>query len=129
MKTITTNKVARLAGLTAALALFAGATGTLAAGEIFTGKGGATLLLELNKGPTPYKAHVSAPKPMSCATCKEEIVQVTNVEHKGSALSVGAPTKSVLRHACSACRVTWTTVGHGKAKTEKATHACASCAA
>ena len=75
MKANRTNTLARLGGLTIAVALFGGAAGTLSAGEIATAKGGASRLLELTGRSVTLKSEPGNHKPMSCTNCKEEFVR------------------------------------------------------
>lgn len=129
MKAIRINRMARLAGITVALALFAGVMNVSAQNGA---KGGATKLLQLSGRSIQPKDEVSDYKPMSCGKCKNEVVQVRDTDSKGGAraLLTGAPlTKSVSRHGCDGCGVSWTVTGHGKAKTSVASHKCTSCGA
>lgn len=125
MKTNRINTLARLSGLTVALALFSGAAGALNAGEIPTGKGGATRLLELSGRLVTPKSEVGEYKPMSCAKCKDEHVSRVDWTARGA----NKPTITVARHLCDGCGNEWVVSGHGKAKTATASHKCTSCGA
>jgi hypothetical protein len=125
MKTNHINPLARLAGITMAVALFGGAAGTLNAGEIPTAKGGASKLLELTGRPVTLKSEPRDYKPMSCTNCKDEFVRRVDWSVRGA----NKPTIIVANHLCGGCDTTIATVGHGKAKTTAAVHKCTSCGA
>ena len=119
--------MARLTGMTIALALFAGIAGTAHAQN--GAKGGASQLLQLSGSWVTAKSEPSGYKPMSCAKCRNEVVQVRDIDSKGArALLTGAPpTKTVSRHGCDGCGTDWKVVGHGKASVSVASHKCTSC--
>jgi hypothetical protein len=125
MKTNRSSTLARLGGLTIAVALFGGAAGTLSAGEIPTGKGGASRLLESIGRPVTLKSEPGNYKPMSCTNCKDEFVRRDDWSARGA----NKPTVIVANHLCGGCHTTIATVGHGKAKTTAAVHKCAGCGA
>lgn len=121
------NLTARLTGVAIAITLFAGVASVSAQNGA---KGGATKLLQLSGSPVTPKSKPSDYKPMSCAKCNDEVVQVRDTDSKGGAraLLMGAPlTKSVSRHGCEGCGTDWNVVGHGKAKVSVASHKCTSC--
>ena len=126
-----TNRINRWAWLAVALALFAGTAGELRAQN--GAKGGATKLLELsNRAVTAKAEQPNDYKPMSCAKCTDEVIQVRDTDSKGGARALvsGAPlTKTVARHGCNGCGTDWAIVGGGKAKQSVATHKCTSCGA
>jgi hypothetical protein len=123
MKTNSINPLARLCGLT--IAMVGGASIALNAGEIATGKGGATTLLELSGRLVTPKVELAALKPMSCAKCKDEYVTRTDWTARGA----NKPTVTVANHLCGGCGNEWVVSGHGKAKTSTAAHTCTSCGA
>jgi hypothetical protein len=123
MKTNRTNTLARLGGLTIAVALFGGAASTLSAGEIPTAKGGASKLLDLTGRSVTPKSEPGNNKPMSCTNCKDEFVRRVDWSARGANKS----TVIVANHLCGGCDTTIATVGHGKAKTTAAVHKCTSC--
>jgi len=131
MKTIRINTTARLAGITIALALFAGVAAEVKAGG--DGKG-AIRLLELGRraqsAPAPA---VSEFKEMACPKCKDILTTQPDVTSRGlgarSLVAGGVPTQTVARHLCDGCGVDWTISGHGKAKVAVANHKCTSCGA
>ena len=128
MKTNHINRMARLTGMTIALALFAGMAGTAYAQN--SAKGGATKLLQLNGSLVTPKSELSVSKPMACSKCKNEVVQVRDTDSKGGAraLLTGAlPTKTVSRHGCDGCGTDWNVIGHGKDKVSVASHKCTNC--
>lgn len=132
MKTDRINTLARLCGITIALALLAGVVGMANAQEKGSARGGASKLLELNGPQVKPQSVPSDYKPMSCIKCKDEVVQVRDMDSKGGAraLLTGVPlTKSVSRHGCEGCGNAWVVSGHGKAKTSTAAHTCTSCGA
>jgi hypothetical protein len=125
MKTNRINTMARLCGLTATLVVFAGPAGALRAGEIATGKGGASTLLDLTGRPVTPRIEANENKPMSCAKCKEEYVTRVDWTARGA----NKPILTVARHLCTTCGSEWLVTGHGKAKTSTAVHKCTSCGA
>ena len=125
MKTNRINTLARLCGLTIALAMFGGAAGTMRAGEIPTAKGGASRLLEITGRSVTPKFEPSDRKPMSCAMCKDEYV--TRIDR--TARGASKPTLLVANHLCGGCGNEWVESGHGKAKTSTSVHKCTSCGA
>jgi hypothetical protein len=130
MKINRISTMARLTGISIALALLTGFSGQVNAQN--GAKGGATKLLEPNGRSFTRKVETSDYKPMSCSKCKDEVIQVRNTDSKGGArgLLTGVPlTKAVARHGCNACSVDWTVTGHGRARVSIATHKCTSCGA
>lgn len=125
MKTNYINTLSRLTGMSIALALFAGAAVTLKAGEIQTGKGGSSRLLELTGRSVTPKPGTSDHKPMSCAKCNDEYTSRVDWSARGA----NKPTIIVARHLCDGCSNNWVVSGHGKAKTTTAVHVCTSCGA
>lgn len=125
MKTNSTKTSAHILGLTLALAVLGGASSSLKAGEIATGKGGATRLLELSGRLVTPKVELAASKPMSCAKCKDEYV--TRVDR--TARGANKTTITVANHLCGGCNNEWIVSGHGKAKISTAAHTCTSCGA
>ena len=131
MKVRRINTLARWIGRTIALALIAGVAIGVKAGEIPTGKGGATKLLQLSGSSVTPKSEPSDYQAMSCAKCKDSTVAVTDTDSKGAGARTlvqgGAPTKLVTRHLCEGCANEWVVKGHGKAKQAIASHKCTSC--
>ncbi len=125
MKKNRINTLARTTGMTIAMALFASAAAVLNAGEIPTGKGGATRLLELSGRLVTPKIELVAPTPMPCAKCKDEYVTRTDWTARGA----NKPTITLASHLCRGCGNEWVVSGHGKAKTSTAAHTCTSCGA
>lgn len=125
MKTQRINSLARLTGLTIALALFAGVAGGASAQETGTAKGGATKLLQLNGSLVTPKAEPDNSKPMSCAMCKNEYLKTKDWAARGA----NKPYVTLVRHLCDGCADTITVTGHGKAKHDVVTHKCTSCGA
>ena len=117
MKLTRINTLARLSGLTTAIALFAGAIAIATAGEIPTGKGAAKLLMKPEGPVSP--AHRQA---MPCPECKDEYA----TRKAPTARGVTKPTITVARHLCQGCATTTRTVGQGKAKHDVVTHVCTS---
>jgi hypothetical protein len=118
MKTNRINTLARLCGLTIALASFAGISGIANAQE----KGATKLLLLSGRWVTP-KVELSDYKPMSCAKCKDESVRRVDWNARGA----NKPVITVGRHLCEGCGNKWAVSGHGKAATSRALHTCTSC--
>jgi hypothetical protein len=123
MKANRITTLARVTGMTIALALFAGVSGQLYAQN--GAKGGATKLLELSGGAITSQAEASNDKPMSCAKCKDEFVQRVDRSARGA----NKPVITVTTHLCNGCGTDWNVVGHGKAQVSVATHKCTSCGA
>ncbi|MBI3415265.1 MAG: hypothetical protein HY043_08090 [Verrucomicrobia bacterium] len=123
MKTNRITTMARLCGLIIGLALLSGASSGLRAGEIPTGKGGATKLLELSGRLVTPKVETAARNPMLCAKCKDELVTRTDWTVRGA----NKPVITVASHLCGGCGNEWVVSGHGKAKTSTAVHTCTSC--
>lgn len=115
MKTLNISKTIKLFALTLGVAFLAGA---VAASEVPSGKGGATLLVK----PQPLVSTV-APSQMSCDKCKDTYV----VQKDSSARGATKPDIRVSRHLCNGCDTTIATIGVGKAKTDVATHTCTTC--
>jgi hypothetical protein len=126
MKTTRINSMARLTGLTIALALLTGIAGNANAQELETTKGaGARRLLELNrKFPKPAPAE-SVYQPMSCLKCKDEVLKTKDWTARGA----NKPYVTIVRHLCAGCSDTITVTGHGKEKQNVVTHKCTSCGA
>jgi hypothetical protein len=120
MKTNRVNKLARLTGMTIALALFAGV-----ACAQNGAKGGATKLLQLNDRLVTPKSEAGDHRSMSCGKCKESFVERVDWSARGA----NKPTTTVARHLCDGCATEWNVVGHGKAKVNVAEHKCTSCGA
>jgi hypothetical protein len=94
---------------------------------------GAERLVKLNRPAAAPKSQAAAPTtaPMPCAKCQDVVQQVPDWSAKGGAVLMagGQPTKLEVRHLCEGCATAWSTVGHGKAKQDVATHTCTSCGA
>src|SRR5688572_25315643 len=125
MKTNRINTLARLSGMTVALALFAGIAGFANAQEMGSAKGGATKLLQLSGRLVTPKSGPSDHKPMSCAKCKDEYVRRVDWTTRGA----NKPTITVANRLCDGCGNEWVVSGHGKAKASAAVHKCTSCGA
>lgn len=125
MKTNRVDTLARLCGWTLGLALVAGEVFVLNAGEIVTGKGGATRLLELSGRLVTPKIESVTRHPMLCAKCKDKYVTRTDWTARGAS----KPTVLVASHPCGGCGNEWIVSGHGKAKTNLASHTCTGCSA
>ena len=125
MKTNRINKVARLCGLTIGLALLSGTSTGLRAGDIPTGKGGATKLLEVSGRLVTPRSESAVRNPMSCAKCKDQFVRRVDWTARGA----NKPTITVANHLCGGCGNELVVSGHGKAKTTTAVHTCTSCGA
>src|SRR6266496_3911870 len=123
MKTRLINATARLTGMTITLALFASMAVALNAGEIQTGKGGATKLLQLSGRLVTPKSQPSDSQAMSCAKCKNEFVKRLDPTVRGA----NQPAILFARHLCAGCGTDRALVGQGKAKREITTHKCGSC--
>ena len=128
MKTNRISKLARLTGMTVALALFASIGGLANAQEK-----GAERLLRLGGKLVEPKSAPSDYKPMSCAKCVETLVKVSDLDSRGLGArglmtrGSGLPTKLVAKHLCDGCGVEWRVEGIGKAKHDVTTHKCTSC--
>lgn len=124
MKTTRINSIARVTGLTIALALFAGMAGSARAQDLETTKGaGARRLLELNGRflkPSPVNPDY---KPMSCPKCQDEILKTKDWSARGA----NKPYVTIVRHLCAGCSDTITVTGHGKAKQNVVSHKCTGC--
>lgn len=118
MKTNRINRLARLTGMTIALAVFAGIGGLANAQEK-----GATRLLRLSGALVEPKSAPSDYKPMSCAKCKDGYMRRVDWTARGA----NKPTITVAKHLCDGCGTDWNVVGHGKAKASVASHKCTSC--
>ncbi len=118
--------MARLTGLTIALALLTGIAGSASAQDLETTKGaGARRLLELNrKYPKPAPAE-SNYQSMSCPMCKDEVLKTKDWAARGA----NKPYVTIVRHLCAGCSDTITVTGHGKAKQNIVMHKCTSCGA
>lgn len=126
MKTNRINTLARLTGMTIALAVFAGIGGLANAQEK-----GATRLLRVSGALVEPKSTPSDYKPMSCANCKDSFVAVRDTEVRGAGgkalVTSGSPRRIVAKHLCGSCVNEWVVKGHGKAKASVPIHKCASC--
>ncbi len=120
MKMISITKLARLSGMIAALALFTAGGHSTVAGEIFTGKGAAKLLMK-----SQTQTSAPAQRTMACAKCQDGYIQRTDLSTRGALKSK----TTVVRHLCGGCETTIITAGQGKAKQDVAVHQCASCGA
>lgn len=130
MKANRINKLARLTGMTIALALFTGIGGTAYAQN--GAKGGATKLMELNKVKTVGDIEalkVGDTFAMACAKCETIMVKQIVSTAKGAEVLAanGQPTKLIGKHLCTGCGANMEIVGHGKAKESKITHTCDKC--
>lgn len=129
MKVNSITTLARFAGMTIALALFAGVT-EVKAQEMGSAKGGGIKLLELSGRQVTPKSEASASKssdakPMSCAKCTDELSTRVDLSARGA----NKPAITVTTHLCDGCGTDWNVVGHGKAKASVASHKCTSCGA
>jgi len=122
MKTTRNNRMARLTGMTIALAWFAGVAGVSAQEGA---KGGATKLLELSGRLVTPNSRPSDLKTMSCAKCKDGFVSKVDWTTRGA----NKPTLTAVKHLCSSCGSDVNVVGHGKTKVSVATHTCTTCGA
>ena len=128
MKTNRINRLARLTGLTIALALFTGI-----AGEIRAQEKGATTLLRLGGKLVEPKSVPSDYKSMSCVKCADAVVHVPDLYSGGlgartmMAPANALPTKPVAKHLCDGCGVEWRVEGIGRAKHDVAVHKCTGC--
>jgi hypothetical protein len=61
---------------------------------------------------------------MPCPKCADVFTTEVNRQAKGGQFLAGTATQKVAKHTCTACQVTWTTMGEGKAKHAVATHKC-----
>jgi hypothetical protein len=127
MKTNATKPIARLAALTATLALTAGFAANAWAAETKTARGGASELLNLK--PITTRAEAEALKPgdaiaMACTKCKSIMVHnVTKERGQGTAkvMTVGE------KHLCPGCNTYIETVGRGKGAKNEIRHVCEKC--
>lgn len=120
MNTNRLNIMTSFAGLTLALALFAGTTTELKAQ---TTPKGATKLIELSgAGVTPQTEPARAVM-MDCAKCKDEVTQKVDRSARGA----NKPLVTVAKHLCESCATTIGVTGHGKAKRNVVNHSCGSC--
>jgi hypothetical protein len=83
------------------------------------GKGASKLMFSATTSQTQVQAASRNDSHMSC--CSDRYVAVADQSAKG--MRVGS-TKMVPNHACSSCQTKITSVGVGKAKTDKVTHSC-----
>ena len=68
---------------------------------------------------------VAAAPAMDCPKCADVLTTEVNRQAKGAEALAGAATRTVTKHACSACETKLTAAGEGKAKHTVATHKCA----
>ena len=84
---------------------------------------GGQKMLELNQTAvtaTP-KAVTTDSMTMACPTCKDEMMTRTTAMGRGAFMK----TTTFAQHACSSCRTSIQTSGHGKAKSDHVVHTCA----
>lgn len=125
MKINRINTLARLCGMTLAVALFAGIAGMANAQEKGSAKGGATKLMEVTGRAATAKADPSNYTPMSCPKCKNDFVRRVDWTARGAS----KPVVAVVRHLCGGCENDLVVSGHGKAKITTTVHTCNSCGA
>ena len=85
---------------------------------------GASLLMPAPKVKPAQTQTITGPSKvvqMSCSLCRDVPVVVVDRISKGSKHEERS---TVMSHQCPACETKITTVGHGKAKTDKAVHTC-----
>jgi hypothetical protein len=78
----------------------------------------------LNEQKAPAPQAVAALPAMACPKCVDVLTTEANRQAKGGQVLAGTATQKVAKHSCTACQVTWTTVGEGKAKHIVAAHKC-----
>lgn len=126
-KTITSK--GRALSLAAACALVLYAFADLQAADIE--KGGPRLMRLGRRAQAVEKSAKTSTdyKPMSCAKCRDVIVErpLTNVKGAIFLMAGSVPKEKIVRHQCEGCATTLAAVGHGKSKTEVAKHTCTSC--
>jgi hypothetical protein len=83
---------------------------------------GASLLMPAKTLTTASQPHNSSTQPaMACPRCKDGLATVRETNPKGMRV---ASVKSVPVHLCPTCETRISSVGTGKAKTDKVTHTC-----
>jgi len=108
--------------LALAIGLAIGDSGTATAATP-EGKG-ASLLMPAPKGKPAQLQTASEPSKvgqMSCALCRDVPVVVVDRILKGAKHE---ERKTVMAHQCPSCETKITSIGHGKAKTDKVVHTC-----
>jgi len=108
--------------LALAIGLAAGTPG-IAKAATPEGKGASLLMPTPKAKPAQIQTNTEPSKAgqMSCALCEDVPVVVVNRISKGSKHEERF---TVMSHLCPSCETKITTVGHGKAKTDKAVHSC-----
>ena len=131
MKTYSINRLARLTGITVAIALLTGIAGSVQAQYRAIGDDGITaspktrqLLDDYKRNHTPAAAPVDIPQ-MACPKCKDKVAKKIDWTARGANKS----TILVATHLCDGCGTEWNVVGHGKAKVAVAAHKCTGCGA
>ena len=106
------TKLLNVGSFALAIALVAAFTATASAQEK-----GATKLLPSK----PTQTVASETAAMACPQCKDSVMTIAEKPTKTGAK---ATTSTVVRHECPGCKHTFTTIGHGKAKSTLLTQAC-----
>lgn len=130
MKSITHRKIAGLTGLALALGFLAMQPNSALAQGKGSGRGGAASLRgrvqPVQAVQSQHQHHQHAK--VSCAKCQDTTITVRDLEPRGGGgralMAQGVPTKTVAKHLCEGCQVSWTVKGHGKQKKSVATHTC-----
>jgi hypothetical protein len=129
MKINRINRLARLTGITIAIVLLTGITGSVQAQYKATGDDGITaspkgrqFLDGYKRNHTPAVAPAEVPQ-MACPKCKDKVAKKIDWTARGA----NKPTVLVTTHLCDGCGTDWNVTGHGKAKVSVATHKCTSC--
>src|SRR5262245_52326091 len=131
MNTNRINTMARLTGITIAIALLAGTAASARAQYKATGDDGITasprvrqLLDERTRNRTPAVAPAEIPK-MACPKCTDKVTKKVDLTARGA----NKPTVLVTTHQCNSCGNEWVVTGHGKAKRTVTVHKCTNCGA
>lgn len=131
MKINRINRLARLTGMTIAIAMLTGIAGSVQAQYKATGDDGITASPKARQFLDEYKRnHTTAAAPaeipqMACPKCKDKVAKKIDWTARGA----NKPTILVTTHLCDGCGTDWNVVGHGKAKVSVAAHKCTGCGA
>lgn len=101
--------------------LAAGTFGILLPSATLADGKGASKLMKSDTVSATNQAVAGKPAAMTCPYCKDVFVTVPERSSKGGQL---ASMHSVAKHLCPACSTKITTVGVGKAKTDRVDHTC-----
>ena len=131
MKTIRTNTLARLTGITIVLISLASLTLVNLANAQIKAVGEEGLALSgkaraaLNERNAGFNTAAAPAASMACPKCKDEVTRRTDWTARGA----NKPTILVAKHLCGGCETLITKEGHGKGTHDVVTHKCTGCGA